>query len=106
MLNELETGDIVGFKGFLRMTPDVFNELLAKIEPHIRRSDTIMRDSITPHEMLVVTLRYLATGRTVLHSVKHFLLMTCNGTFLIKNFLLNYSFLLSAVWVTWDKAPI
>jgi hypothetical protein len=49
VLNELLTGDIVGFKGFLRMTPDVFNELLAKIEPHIRRSDTIMRDSITPH---------------------------------------------------------
>jgi hypothetical protein len=57
------TGDVVGFKGFLRMTPEVFNELLARIESHVQRSDTIMRDSITPHEMLVVTLRYLATGR-------------------------------------------
>lgn len=65
VLNELVTGDVVGFKGFLRMTPEVFNELLARIEPHVQRSDTIMRDSITPHEMLVVTLRYLATGRAI-----------------------------------------
>lgn len=70
-MNGLVTGDIVGFKGFLRMTPDVFNELLAKIDPHVRRCDTNMRDSVTPHEKLVVTLRYLATGRTrpILHFV-------------------------------------
>jgi hypothetical protein len=45
------------------MTPDIFNELLARIEPHVQRSDAVMKDSITPHEMLVVILRYLATGK-------------------------------------------
>jgi hypothetical protein len=59
VLNELLTGDVVEFKVFLRMKPEVFNELLARTEPHVQSSDTIMRNHITPHEMLLVTSRYL-----------------------------------------------
>ncbi len=59
---ELEATDAFGFRGFLRMTPELFNSLLDKITPHIQLQDSCMRDCITPHEMLVVTLRFLATG--------------------------------------------
>jgi len=54
--------DFAGFHGFLRMTSDVFNEILYSIAPNIQRQDTFMRESITPKEQLVVTLRYLASG--------------------------------------------
>ena len=40
----------------------LFNELLAKITPHISRKDTVMRDSISAHDRLCVTLRFLASG--------------------------------------------
>ena len=63
VMNELQQDDSAGFKGFLRLTPDIFNELLERIEPKIRCNDTIMRDCISPQEMLVVTLRYLASGK-------------------------------------------
>ena len=62
VIDELELNDVVGFQGFLRMSPAMFNSLLERIEPVIRLQDTVMRESISPHEMLVVTLRFLATG--------------------------------------------
>jgi hypothetical protein len=55
--------DASGFQGFLRMSVDVFKELMEMIEPSIRRSDTQLRESISPEEMLIVTLRYFATGK-------------------------------------------
>jgi hypothetical protein len=70
VIQELEPDECGGFKGFLRMNSEVFNEILGRIEPQIRRDDTIMRDSITPHEMLVVTLRFLATGDLLTHFFK------------------------------------
>ena len=54
--------DMCGFQGFLRMSSNEFGEILEIITPEIQRMDTVMRDSITPKEMLVVTLRYLASG--------------------------------------------
>jgi uncharacterized membrane protein affecting hemolysin expression len=74
VLNELVTGDVIGFKGFLRMTLEGFNELLVRIKQHVQRSDTIMRDSITSHEMLVVTLRYIVTGRVIALWCKWFII--------------------------------
>ena len=54
--------DLGGFHSFLSMTHDQFMELLTYVEPTIIGCDTIMRECITPHEMLVVTLRYLSSG--------------------------------------------
>ena len=54
--------DMCGFQGFLRMSSSEFNELLDAIAPETQKEDTMMRDCITPKEMLVVTLRYLASG--------------------------------------------
>jgi hypothetical protein len=34
------------------------------VAPHIRKSDNAMIRTVTPHERLSVTLRFLATGRS------------------------------------------
>jgi len=55
--------DMCGFHGFLRMTSAEFNYVLTAISPCIQRADTVMRDAVSPKEMLVLTLRYLASGK-------------------------------------------
>ena len=57
ILNHIEfdlRDDMCGFHGFLRMDTTDFNIVLGLIMPDIQR--------IAPKEMLVVTLRYLASG--------------------------------------------
>ena len=54
--------DMCGFHGFLRMSSSEFNEILEMIAPYIQKDYTVMRDCISPKEMMVVTLRYLASG--------------------------------------------
>ncbi|KAF6215678.1 hypothetical protein GE061_000009, partial [Apolygus lucorum] len=61
LLEELETED---FRNFLRMDVEVFEELLNMVTPFIQKKDTLMREAVTAEERLVVTLRYLATGRS------------------------------------------
>ena len=58
VFNELSVSDPSGFQSFLRMPTDVYDDLLLMIEPLISSNDTFMRDGITVHEKLVVTLRY------------------------------------------------
>ena len=62
VMNELMVPDAGGFHSFLRMTPEQFLELLRHVEPLIQRSETVLRVNITAHEMVVLTLRYLASG--------------------------------------------
>jgi hypothetical protein len=63
VFNELSVSDPSGFQSFLRMPTDVYDDLLLMIEPLISSNDTFMRDGITAHEKLVVTLRYLSSGK-------------------------------------------
>ena len=49
------------FQGFLRMTPEAFHQLLLDmITSLIQKQDTMMREAISPYEMVALTLRYLA----------------------------------------------
>lgn len=50
------------YLNYLRMDIHVYSELLELITPIISKKNTLMRKSITPHERLSATLRYLATG--------------------------------------------
>lgn len=52
------------FRNYLRMDETAYRYLLDLVTPLIQRSDTIMKCSITPHERLCATLRFLATGRS------------------------------------------
>ena len=47
-----------------RMDVHLFDELLEKVKPYISKENTMMRDSITAHDKLCVTLRFLACGES------------------------------------------
>ena len=49
---------------YLRMSPDRFQHLLLPIAPVISKPTTWFRKSISAEQRLVVTLRYVATGKT------------------------------------------
>ncbi|XP_026831387.1 uncharacterized protein LOC113563656 [Ooceraea biroi] len=59
---ELQLKDPNKFRRCLRMNTNIFENLVTKITPLIRRRDTHLRQSISPAERLSVTLRHLATG--------------------------------------------
>ena len=63
LLKEL-TDYTTDYRNYLRMDEDTYERLLVMVGPLIEKKDTIMRKSITPHERLAATLRFLATGRS------------------------------------------
>ena len=62
LLSEFRQEDIFEYGKFLRITPDVFDELVNLIEGSIKKQNTVMRDALTPSIKLAATIRYLATG--------------------------------------------
>lgn len=64
LLNELRVSAQEDLKNFLRMDETHFNFLLSKVKSIITKADTVMRKSISAEERLIVTLRFLATGRS------------------------------------------
>lgn len=62
LLQDLQKEDNERFLNCCRMSPSVFNQLLALIEPKIKKEDTRFRKAIPPAERMALTLRYLATG--------------------------------------------
>ncbi|XP_040193133.1 protein ALP1-like [Rana temporaria] len=62
------------FSNFTRMSVARFDDLLERLRPRLTRMDTAMRNSISPEERLLVTLRYLATGQSYATLHHYFLL--------------------------------
>ena len=44
------------------MSEENYLELLSILEPVLKKQDTVLRQSISSHERLTATLRFLATG--------------------------------------------
>ncbi|XP_069587439.1 uncharacterized protein [Ranitomeya imitator] len=65
LIRELQDNNPHDFRNYLRMSEDSFNVLLAAVEPYIRRQNTQMRAAVPVDERLAVTLRFLATGRSM-----------------------------------------
>nr|CAI5817604.1 unnamed protein product [Callosobruchus analis] len=63
LVTELRDQDDMHFENFLRMKKVDFDYILETVSSRIRRKDTSMRRAITPKERLIITLRYLATGK-------------------------------------------
>ena len=71
------------------MTPERFDHLLSLVGPHIEKQNIHLRESISPSERLVITLRYLASGdsqqsqsfnfRVGRSTVCEIIKSTCNG---------------------------
>ena len=60
---ELRTEDINAFQNYLRMLPELFDEILEKITLAMEKHDTKVRSALPPGLKPSVTLRHLATIR-------------------------------------------
>ena len=62
--------DVHSFFNFLRMQPEMVDELLNRVAQRIQKNDTLWRKSLEPCLKLAITLRYLAAGdkHPTLHS--------------------------------------
>ena len=64
LLAELHREDSRGFKTFVRITPDFFEEMVERITPAVQKKETRLRKPLAVGLKLAVTLRFLATGNT------------------------------------------
>ena len=62
LLAELRMEDQQSFFNFLRMPPDMFDELLNRVSPMITKQDTNYRKALEPGLKLAATIRHLASG--------------------------------------------
>lgn len=62
ILRELQSDHRRDFHHYMRMDPDTFYKLLAKVQHRIEKQDTNMRDSISALARLEATLLFLSTG--------------------------------------------
>lgn len=60
----IRSNDYFHYNNFIRMNDVQFNQLLQMITPRIERKNTNFRRCISAKERLVLTLRYLATGKS------------------------------------------
>ena len=62
LLAELHKEDNRGFKNFLRMSPELFEEMVEKLTPKLQKKTTDMRHPLSVGLKLAVTLRFMASG--------------------------------------------
>ena len=62
LMVELRREDQTEFINFMRMPPEMFNELLERVGPRISKERTWSREPIEPGVKLAITLSYLASG--------------------------------------------
>ena len=62
LMPELRHEDPASFFNFLRVPPEMFDELLARLGPRCTKQDTRYRKAIEPGLKIAVTLRHLASG--------------------------------------------
>ena len=62
LMEELRMEDTQSFFNFVRMSPELFDEILHRVSPRISRQDTNYRKALLPGLRLAITLRHLASG--------------------------------------------
>lgn len=62
LLKELRSEDSGEFKSILRMTPNIFDNLLNLVGPQIQKLNTNMREAIPAKIKLEITLDFLSSG--------------------------------------------
>ena len=58
----LELDYLMAYQNFIRMPPELFQELEQRLGPEIQRKRTWMRDPLSPGLKLAVALSHLASG--------------------------------------------
>ena len=64
IMADLYATDIPGSTNYMRMTPELFEIIKTRLEPHLARQATNYRAPISVGEKLALTIRYLATGES------------------------------------------
>ncbi|XP_034027403.1 putative nuclease HARBI1 [Thalassophryne amazonica] len=64
LLVELRNEDPRAFHNFMRMPPDMFDELVNRLTPRLTRPSTNCRPNLEPGLKVALTLRHLASGTT------------------------------------------
>lgn len=64
LVKRLKNTSTEDLKNYLRMDEACFKKILKLVKPYLQRKNTVMRKAISAEERLLVTLRFLATGRT------------------------------------------
>ena len=59
---ELRKEDTKDFRNFMRMPPDMFDEIVFKLTPSLTKTTTYMREPLEPGLKVAITLRHLASG--------------------------------------------
>jgi hypothetical protein len=62
LMMELRREDTAAFTNFMRMQPEMFDEILARVGPRITKQHTFYRAPLEPGLKLAITLRHLASG--------------------------------------------
>ena len=63
LIHELQLEDAQQFRNFTRMSAVEVQRLVNMLGPVIGKQDTAMRNAISVEESVMVTLRFLATGK-------------------------------------------
>ena len=63
LISELQLEDAQQFRNFTRMSAVEVQILVNMLGPVIGKQDTAMRNAISVEERVIVTLRFLATGK-------------------------------------------
>ena len=89
LMRELRIEDTASFFNFMRMDPQMFDELVERLSPRITLQDTNWRKALEPGLKVAVTLRYLAAGdrypslsfcfRVSRHTIAKFLPQVCQA---------------------------
>ncbi|XP_046845253.1 uncharacterized protein LOC124439080 [Xenia sp. Carnegie-2017] len=62
LIQEIRVTDHDVFRNLFRMDSILFDELREKLTPFIQKKNITMRDAISAHDCLCVTLKFLASG--------------------------------------------
>lgn len=62
LMRELRAEDPTCFINYMRLPPELYDEVLTRITPRITKKDTWWRNALEPGLKLAVTMRHLASG--------------------------------------------
>lgn len=72
------------FRRYLRMDETVYQFLLDQVSPIIMKQNTVMRESISPHERLSAYLKFVAEGTTLVSLARNVNISTASMSHIVK----------------------
>lgn len=64
LLTELSDEDPRGYKNYIRIIPDLFQEMVEKLTPNLQKQSIFVRELLQAELKLATTFRFLATGNS------------------------------------------